>query len=91
MYRGASEEVPVGDYEFELSKAEIMRPGDDITLVGWGSQLQILQAAAIMAEEQLGVKCELIDLQTIMPWDQETVMAVTPSPHRHPPRRYTMR
>jgi len=75
MYRGAAEEVPVGDYEIELSKAEVMTEGDDITLIGWGSQLQILRAAANMAEEKLGVSCELIDLRTIMPWDQETVIA----------------
>ena len=74
MYRGASEDVPIGDYELPLGKADIMTSGDDITLIGWGSQLQILRAAADMATEKLGVSCELIDLRTIMPWDQETVV-----------------
>lgn len=36
-----AEEVPIGDYELPLSKAEIMVPGDDVTLIGWGSQLQV--------------------------------------------------
>lgn len=61
----AYSKVPVGDYEFELSKAEVMRQGDDITLIGWGSQLQILRAAADMAEDKLGVSCELIDLRYV--------------------------
>ena len=74
MYRGASEDVPIGDYELPLGKADIMATGDDITLIGWGSQLQILRAAADMATEKLGISCELIDLRTIMPWDQETVI-----------------
>jgi len=73
MYRGAAEEVPVGDFELPLRKAEVMIEGNDITLLGWGSQLQILRAAALMAEEQLGVSCELIDLRTILPWDQQTI------------------
>lgn len=73
MYRGAVEEVPVGDYEIPLSSAEVMKAGDDITLIGWGSQLQILRAAAAMAEDTLGVSCEIIDLRTIVPWDQQTV------------------
>lgn len=73
MYRGAVEEVPIGDYEIPLSSADVMQKGDDITLIGWGSQLQILRAAAAMAEEKLGVSCEIIDLRTIVPWDQKTV------------------
>eukprot|EP00040_Diaphanoeca_grandis_P003955 m.26495 g.26495 ORF g.26495 m.26495 type:complete len:387 (-) comp15427_c0_seq1:97-1257(-) len=74
MYRGAAEEVPIGDFELPLSKADVMTEGTDITLIGWGSQLQILRAAADMATAQHGVSCELIDLRTIMPWDQETVI-----------------
>lgn len=29
-----------------------------------------------MAQEKLGVSCELIDLQTILPWDEETIIKV---------------
>ena len=64
----ASSQVPVGDYELPLGKCDVMIPGTDVTLVGWGSQLQILRAAGEMAKEKLGVSCELIDLRTIMPW-----------------------
>ena len=35
----------------------------------------MLHNAAIMAQEKLGVSCELIDLRTIMPWDVDTVVA----------------
>jgi len=73
MYRGASEDVPIGDYELPLSKADVMQQGTDVTVLGWGSQMQILRAACQMAEEQLGASCELIDLRTILPWDQETI------------------
>jgi hypothetical protein len=66
------EEVPIGDYEIPLSSADVMKEGSDVTLVGWGSQLQILRAAAEMAENTLGVSCEIIDLRTIVPWDVQT-------------------
>lgn len=67
------EEVPISDYELPLSVAEVVREGSDVTLVAWGTQLHILHEVCDMAEDKLGVSCELIDLRTILPWDQETV------------------
>eukprot|EP00056_Hartaetosiga_gracilis_P021582 m.24945 g.24945 ORF g.24945 m.24945 type:complete len:361 (-) comp9153_c0_seq1:141-1223(-) len=74
MYRSASEEVPIDFYELPLGSAEVVREGSDVTVVGYGSQFHILRAACDMAQEQLGVNCELIDLRTILPWDEETVI-----------------
>lgn len=73
LYRAAVEEVPVEDYEVELGKAEIMREGSDITVVGWGGHLTVLEKACDMAMEKDGISCELIDLQTIVPWDFDCV------------------
>jgi pyruvate/2-oxoglutarate/acetoin dehydrogenase E1 component len=70
------EEVPISDYELPLSVAEVVREGSDVTLVAWGTQLHILHEVCDMAEDKLGVSCELIDLRTILPWDQETVCKV---------------
>ena len=50
--------------------------GNDVTLVAWGTQIQVLREAANMAQEQLGVSCEIIDLRTILPWDEETIAQV---------------
>ena len=50
--------------------------GDDVTVLGYGSQLQILRQACDMAKEELGVSCELIDLRMILPWDEDTVIQV---------------
>lgn len=74
LYRSAVEEVPIGDYEIPLGKARIVKEGSDITIVGWGSQVHVLYKACKMAEEQLGVTCELIDLRTLAPWDVDTVV-----------------
>lgn len=66
--------VPVDDYTIPLSTAEVVKEGKDITVVGWGAQMSILQKAVQMAEEQLKVSVELIDLRTLLPWDVDTVV-----------------
>jgi len=43
LYRTSVEEVPEGDYEVELEKAHVMRTGTDVTVVGWGGQLRVLE------------------------------------------------
>ncbi|KAF5395820.1 hypothetical protein PHET_11172, partial [Paragonimus heterotremus] len=45
----------------------------DITLIAWGTQVHVLLDTAALAAEKLGVSCEVIDLRTILPWDEETV------------------
>ena len=68
LYRASVGDVPIGDYEIELGKGEIMISGTDCTLVGWGAQLRVLERAAEMARK-IGISCELIDLKTLSPWD----------------------
>jgi len=75
MYRTAVGEVPVGDYTIELGKADMLQQGTDLTVVGWGAQMKVLQAACDKAKIELGASCELIDLRTLLPWDTEMVQA----------------
>jgi len=72
LYRAAVDDVPDEDYEIELGKGEIMRSGTDVTIVGWGGQLRVLEKACDLAEQN-GISCELIDLKTLAPWDVELV------------------
>lgn len=62
------------DYEIPIGKAEVLQEGTDLTLVAYGLQLRTARMAAQMAKEQLGVSIEIIDLRTILPWDEETVI-----------------
>uniref|UniRef100_A0A8C2CCZ9 Branched chain keto acid dehydrogenase E1 subunit beta n=1 Tax=Cyprinus carpio TaxID=7962 RepID=A0A8C2CCZ9_CYPCA len=73
LYRAAVEQVPTEAYQIPLSQAEVLQEGSDLTLVAWGTQVHVLKEVAAMAQEKLGVSCELIDLRTILPWDTETV------------------
>jgi len=70
----AEEEVPVEDYEIPLGKAEVLTEGSDVTLIAYGLQMRHARMAAKMAEDH-GISVEVIDLRTILPWDEDTVMA----------------
>lgn len=71
--RNDDDEVPLEDYEIPLSKARIVREGNDITIVGYGAQIHVIKEACEIAKNEFGVDCEIIDLRTILPWDKETV------------------
>lgn len=73
LYRNAEDMVPVGDYELELHVADVVKEGKDITLVGWGAQLRVLREAAKLAEID-NISCEIIDLQTLYPYDTKTII-----------------
>lgn len=77
LYRSAVEEVPVAAYECELGKADVLIQGSDVTLIGWGTQVHVLREVAERARNELKVKCELIDLVSILPWDKETICNVS--------------
>ncbi|SPO05007.1 probable 3-methyl-2-oxobutanoate dehydrogenase (lipoamide)E1 beta chain precursor [Cephalotrichum gorgonifer] len=74
LYRAAVEQVPVGDYTLPLGKAEVLRRGDDVTIVSYGQPLYNCLSAITRAEADFGVSVELIDLRTIYPWDRECVL-----------------
>ncbi|KAM8779052.1 2-oxoisovalerate dehydrogenase subunit beta, mitochondrial isoform 4-T4 [Rhynchonycteris naso] len=67
------EQVPVEPYNIPLSLAEVIQEGSDVTMVAWGTQVHVIREVASMAQEKLGVSCEIIDLRTILPWDVDTV------------------
>lgn len=74
LYRNAEADVPVGDYELELHKADVLQEGTDITVVAWGTQLRVVKDAADYAQEKFGISVEIIDLQTIYPYDIDTII-----------------
>lgn len=73
LYRASVCDVPVDEYEIDLGKADIVRQGKDVTIVTWGSLVHKALTAADMLLKQHNIDCEVIDLQTIIPWDVETV------------------
>lgn len=73
LYRNAEDDVPVGDFELALEKAEVVQEGSDITIIGYGNLMRTLQKVRKMAEKD-NISVEVIDLQTIYPYDAETLI-----------------
>lgn len=68
-----SEEAMSSDFVLPIGKAKIERVGKDITLIAHSRAVQFcLEAAAEM--EKIGVDCEVINLRTIRPMDEETII-----------------
>ena len=67
-------EVPEGDYTVPLGKAQLVREGGDVSLVGFGRTVQTaLQAAEELARE--GTNAEVLDLRSLQPLDEEAILA----------------
>jgi 2-oxoisovalerate dehydrogenase E1 component subunit beta len=86
LYRGAFEgdpehvppwrdqptaDVPAGYYRTPLAQAAILRPGDEVTVITWGTMVHV--AAAAIRESE--IDAELIDLRTLLPLDLGTIVA----------------
>ncbi|WP_105994393.1 alpha-ketoacid dehydrogenase subunit beta [Staphylococcus simulans] len=66
-------EVPEEEYTVEIGKANVVQEGEDLTIVAIGKMVQ----TALETAEQLSkdnVSAEVIDLRSISPWDEETVL-----------------
>jgi 2-oxoisovalerate dehydrogenase E1 component len=61
---------PGDEYVVPFGRASVLTSGKDITLISWGAMVE--RCAAAVEASALGV--ELIDLRTLMPWDEETVL-----------------
>ena len=68
-------EVPEGEHILPLGKAHVVREGKDVTLITWSRMLtwHVLPAAQKLAEA--GIEAEVIDLRTLKPLDEATLLA----------------
>ncbi len=64
-------EVPEGHYTVSLDTAEIVKTGEELTIVTYGTMVHVVKAAA----EEVGVDAEIIDVRSISPLDVETLTA----------------
>jgi 2-oxoisovalerate dehydrogenase E1 component beta subunit len=74
LYRRIKDEVPDGDYTVPIGKARVMREGRGLTIVTYGAMVYVaLEAASALAPE--GISIEVLDLRTLLPLDEEAVLA----------------
>ena len=72
IYRAIKQDIPEEEYIVPLGKANVIRQGDQITLIAWGAMVKTCQEAIEKLNGKYSV--ELIDLRTINPYDAETVL-----------------
>jgi pyruvate/2-oxoglutarate/acetoin dehydrogenase E1 component len=71
VYRSARGEVPEGEHVVPLGSARIVRPGTDLTIVAYGAMVPMAEAAA----EDLEASIEILDVRSLWPMDEETLLA----------------
>ena len=74
-YRSEREEVPDDGAPLPLDTCQVLRPGDDLTIVSWGATVGEALEAADVLEADDGVRAEVIDLCTVRPIDTDTVLS----------------
>jgi pyruvate/2-oxoglutarate/acetoin dehydrogenase E1 component len=66
--------VPDGEHIIEFGKADIKRPGQDVTIIAWSNMIpKALEAASQLAEQ--GIDAEVLDPRTLVPLDRAAILA----------------
>ena len=73
-YRSVVEEVPDEEYTVPLGQARVIREGDEVTIISWGTMVREALAAAEQLESE-GVNAEVIDVRSFVPLDVETIVS----------------
>jgi pyruvate/2-oxoglutarate/acetoin dehydrogenase E1 component len=74
LYRRLKEEVPEGSFVVPIGKARLAREGKDVSIITYAAMLHAaLEAAEAAAREGIGV--EVLDLRTLLPLDEEAILA----------------
>ena len=73
LYRRIKDEVPEGDYTVPIGQARVAREGTDIAVITYGAMVWTALEAAQELEKE-GVSLEVVDLRTLLPYDEDAVL-----------------
>jgi pyruvate dehydrogenase E1 component beta subunit len=79
---GDQGEVPEGDYVIPIGVADIKREGIDVSLIAHGRAVLTCLAAAHRLHEEFNISAEVVDLRSIRPLDEQTVLDSVRKTHR---------
>jgi pyruvate dehydrogenase E1 component beta subunit len=74
-------EVPDGEHTVEMGRAQIVRPGRDVTLAAYSRMTHVAIEAAAELEKE-GIQAEVVDLRSLRPLDEDTLVASVERTHR---------
>jgi len=81
LYRRIKEEMPAGDHVVPIGKARVAREGTDVSIITYAATVwKALEAAEQLADE--GISVEVIDLRTLLPMDDEAIVATVKKTNR---------
>jgi pyruvate dehydrogenase E1 component beta subunit len=78
---GVKGDVPDGEHLVELGKAQVVRAGKDVTLVAYSRMTHVTLDAAAALEKD-GIAAEVVDLRSLRPLDENTIVASVEKTHR---------
>jgi pyruvate dehydrogenase E1 component beta subunit len=73
-YRAARGDVPEGEFTIPLGQAKVVRPGKQVTVLAWSAMVHTALEAAEKGA-QAGYDLEVIDLRTLVPFDEAAILA----------------
>ncbi|MGA0849325.1 MAG: alpha-ketoacid dehydrogenase subunit beta [Chthoniobacterales bacterium] len=79
---GDQGEVPEGDYVIPIGVADIKREGTDVSLIAHGRAVITSLAAAHRLQEEFNISAEVVDLRSIRPLDEQTILDSVRKTHR---------
>lgn len=71
---GETGEVPDGEHLVPLGSAKVIREGKDLSIIGHGRAIQMALKSADLLKEKHGLDAEVVDLRSIRPLDEETIL-----------------
>jgi pyruvate dehydrogenase E1 component beta subunit len=74
LYRSFRQETPQEHYAIPLGKAKIVQEGTDVSVFAYGAMVPVAVEAAKKAQQEQGIRAEIIDLRTVWPLDEEAIV-----------------
>src|SRR5579871_195692 len=74
LYRRVKDDVPEGEFTVPIGKAAVVREGRDLSIITYGAMVHVAREAAETLRQE-GISVEIVDLRTLAPLDEATVLA----------------
>ncbi|MBA3557336.1 MAG: alpha-ketoacid dehydrogenase subunit beta [Gemmatimonadaceae bacterium] len=82
LYRRIKEEMPTGDHVVPIGKARTARVGSDVSVITYAATVWKALEAAEQVQKEDGLSVEVIDLRSLLPMDDEAIIATVKKTNR---------
>ena len=82
LYRRIKERMPEGDHVVPIGKARVAREGTDLSIITYAATVWKALEAAETLEREFGLSAEVIDLRSLLPMDDEAIVATVKKTNR---------